>query len=122
MNQTVIANMKSPVNKKLIYPRDGISKAEKDVVISPAKVKLINPLLLNESVITGNPAFLYSSPNASINSQKCGICQIKRYDAIKRISKSKGDLPAATHPATGGKAPTREPGIIAHEIFFFRGV
>lgn len=30
--------------------------------------------------------------------------------------------PAATQPATGGKAPTKEPGIMASEKTFFKGV
>src|SRR5437868_15156139 len=30
--------------------------------------------------------------------------------------------PAAAHPATGGNAPTSEPGIIAKALSFFKGV
>jgi len=71
-------------------------------------------------VMEGKPAISYSLPYLSIISQKWGICPMKKKKAIISALGSLNEPPAATHPASGGNAPTTEPGTTAKAVIRLR--
>ena len=99
---------------------NGIKIAEKVVATIHVKIILRRLLGLNDWLTVGNPASSYSFPYFSINSQKCGICQINKKKPIKTMVELNKSPPAAVQPINAGTAPTSEPGTTANEVTLFK--
>ena len=69
----------------MLLRNKGIANEKAEVAITQEKMIILKLTGLIDWLMVGNTACSYSSPYFTINNQKCGICQIKRKNAIKTI-------------------------------------
>ena len=84
-NRIFITKTTRKNDRDIFLRNNGMATENADVAITHEKMIIRKLTGLIDWFIVGNPACSYSSPYFTINNQKCGICQIKRKNAIKTI-------------------------------------
>jgi len=121
--------MISPADKSIISEmlhilscNPNIGKAKAEIAVAAIQTKVIRLICssVKSCVSEGRLALSYCLPNFNNNSQKCGICPIKKKNPIAKAPGSVRLPPPATQPANGGKAPTIDPGTAAKAVTFLK--